>query len=336
MAINKVVYGDQTLVDLTQDSVSAENLLEGETAHDRSGNPVTGTAKQGHIVQNNSGTDMTQRAKVQFVGVYTEDDSTNNRTKVNIVREMTKEQMDALSSDEKKGFIRTTNEPDTPYSNISDAEVTFTEASERTNIASGEKISTLFGKIKKWFTDLPSMFVSKSGDTMSGTLTLGTSAVRGELRIIGNDKIHYGRFYNTSGAPLSDNRNYNLPDKGGTLALLNDMSIVSTKSGTGYEVRFVSIGDLKFIYLSLNGLTCTAIGQNVLTVDCPSGFSFSVTKRGVAVGDYSNQSGRIAADIDINYSSSKINFACYPVINNQYVGNLGTSIFLYGNVFVMI
>lgn len=114
MAVNKVIYGDRTLVDLTQDSVNEDNLLEGETAHDASGNPVTGTAKQGHIVQNDNGTDMTQRSKVQFVGVYTEDDATNDRTKVNIVRPMTKEQYEALTPAQKKGFIRTTDEPDNP------------------------------------------------------------------------------------------------------------------------------------------------------------------------------------------------------------------------------
>ena len=118
MAINKVVYGNDTLVDLTEDSVSANNLLEGETAHDRSGNPVTGTAKQGHIVQDTNGTDMTQRSKVQFVGVYTEDDATNGRTKVNIVREMTSAQMQALTTAQKKGFIRTTDEPDNPISDF--------------------------------------------------------------------------------------------------------------------------------------------------------------------------------------------------------------------------
>ena len=114
MAINKVVYGNDTLVDLTEDSVSANNLLEGETAHDKSGNPVTGTAKQGHIVQNDSGTDMPQEENLQFVGVYTEDDATNDRTKVNIVRPMTKEQYEALTPAQKKGFIRTTDEPDNP------------------------------------------------------------------------------------------------------------------------------------------------------------------------------------------------------------------------------
>lgn len=35
-----------------------------------------------------------------------------------------------------------------------DVTVTFTEASTRTNIGTGEKLSVIFGKIKKWFTDL--------------------------------------------------------------------------------------------------------------------------------------------------------------------------------------
>ena len=53
---------------------------------------------------------------------------------------------------------------------------TFTEASTRENIASGETFATILGKIKKWFTDLPNMFVSKSGDTMSGVLNVTPSS----------------------------------------------------------------------------------------------------------------------------------------------------------------
>ena len=37
MAINKVAYGDQTLLDLTEDTVTADKVLEGETFHDKSG-----------------------------------------------------------------------------------------------------------------------------------------------------------------------------------------------------------------------------------------------------------------------------------------------------------
>lgn len=44
MAINKVEYGGDTLIDLTADSVTEETLLEGETAHDASGKAITGKA----------------------------------------------------------------------------------------------------------------------------------------------------------------------------------------------------------------------------------------------------------------------------------------------------
>lgn len=43
MAINKVIYGNETLLDLTNDTVSQEDLCEGITAHDKSGAVVTGT-----------------------------------------------------------------------------------------------------------------------------------------------------------------------------------------------------------------------------------------------------------------------------------------------------
>ena len=43
MAYNKVVYGEQTLIDLTNDTVDPEHLLAGKTAHDKSGEVITGT-----------------------------------------------------------------------------------------------------------------------------------------------------------------------------------------------------------------------------------------------------------------------------------------------------
>ena len=42
MAVNKVVYGTSVLVDLTSDTVTADKMLAGYTAHDKSGNQVTG------------------------------------------------------------------------------------------------------------------------------------------------------------------------------------------------------------------------------------------------------------------------------------------------------
>lgn len=41
--VNKVVYGGQTLIDLTADTVTAGDLIAGVTAHDKSGAKITGT-----------------------------------------------------------------------------------------------------------------------------------------------------------------------------------------------------------------------------------------------------------------------------------------------------
>lgn len=40
---NKIIYGGQTLIDLTADTVTADKLAEGITAHDKSGAVITGT-----------------------------------------------------------------------------------------------------------------------------------------------------------------------------------------------------------------------------------------------------------------------------------------------------
>ena len=70
----------------------------------------------GHTILDNSSTALTQRDDLQFIGAYVNDDSTNEITKVNVVREMTKAQFDLLSNDEKVGLIRTTDENDGVYS----------------------------------------------------------------------------------------------------------------------------------------------------------------------------------------------------------------------------
>ena len=43
MAINKVIYGGETLIDLTGDNAMANHILSGYKAHNRTGNQITGT-----------------------------------------------------------------------------------------------------------------------------------------------------------------------------------------------------------------------------------------------------------------------------------------------------
>lgn len=45
MAISKVVYGGNTLIDLTADTVTADKILDGYTAHAANGEPITGSCK---------------------------------------------------------------------------------------------------------------------------------------------------------------------------------------------------------------------------------------------------------------------------------------------------
>lgn len=44
MAKNKIIYGDQVLIDLTSDTVTESDLAYGITAHDKSGAVITGTS----------------------------------------------------------------------------------------------------------------------------------------------------------------------------------------------------------------------------------------------------------------------------------------------------
>lgn len=43
MAVSKVVYGGRTIIDLTADTVKADNVLKGYTAHGADGEKITGT-----------------------------------------------------------------------------------------------------------------------------------------------------------------------------------------------------------------------------------------------------------------------------------------------------
>ena len=42
MAVNHVIANGKTLIDLRNDTVTADNMLNGTKAHDKSGNSVTG------------------------------------------------------------------------------------------------------------------------------------------------------------------------------------------------------------------------------------------------------------------------------------------------------
>jgi len=147
-------------------TIQQNGTTVGTFSANQSGNTTVnltgGGGSGGHTIENTSGTDLPQEDNLQFVGVYTRDDSGNDRTKVNIVREMTKAQMTALSSAEAEGFIHTTDEDDI-YAAIDAEDVKY----------GGSDVKTaLDGK------------VNRSGDTMTGMLTIDRSADDGTQRAL--------------------------------------------------------------------------------------------------------------------------------------------------------
>ena len=51
MAINKVVYGNTTLIDLSGDTVSVSDVVSGVTFHLRDGTSGTGTLANGNLLE---------------------------------------------------------------------------------------------------------------------------------------------------------------------------------------------------------------------------------------------------------------------------------------------
>lgn len=57
MGISKVVYGGNTLIDLTGDTVKAQHLLKGYTAHGANGEPINGSCEYDANTQDATATD---------------------------------------------------------------------------------------------------------------------------------------------------------------------------------------------------------------------------------------------------------------------------------------
>lgn len=137
-----------------------------------------GGGSGGHTIVDNGGTSLTQRTNLRFNGAYSEDNSADDTTEVNVVREMTRAEFDLLSASEKTGLINITDEAGGSGHNYSTDEqivgtwidgktlyektIAVTQGSSETYISlSGLDIDTFF---------VESAFMkSSSGDTTSTT-----------------------------------------------------------------------------------------------------------------------------------------------------------------------
>lgn len=118
---------------------------------------------------------------------------------------------------------------------ISDTTVAFTEASERENIVSNEKSSTLFGKVQKWFSDLKMVAFTGSYsdliDTPSNPIFVVCDGDHDELKLqaaIDSAPPHNSVIYPVGTQCVLTNENtirgYGLPESSGR-------AVISLKSG---------------------------------------------------------------------------------------------------------
>jgi len=91
MGVSKVVYNGQVLVDLTGDTVTADSLAQGVTAHDAAGNEITGTVQPTKIATNST------LGIVKGGGnVYIRDDGTMYISEEIGIEALSAEELDAL------------------------------------------------------------------------------------------------------------------------------------------------------------------------------------------------------------------------------------------------
>lgn len=110
--------GGHTIVDSSGTEMTQRSKLKfaNSTVTDDATNDVTvvtptGGGSGGHTIEDQSGTAMTQRTGLQFVDAHLTDDSINDGTKVELIKKVTKNQLDNLPANS-DGLYRTTDEAD--------------------------------------------------------------------------------------------------------------------------------------------------------------------------------------------------------------------------------
>lgn len=198
MANNKVVFGNRTIIDLSGATATAEDIKKGKTAFDKNGNLLTGTNEGGGIIR----AVITENVPAGTQYSVTIDDYTAGKSLIDAFLNGLR-LLDSEYTVSASGLFTLTNtiaesgniiqivhweQIDGEYiaPDVGSSQITFAEASTRTNIASRETVSTLFGKIKKWFTDLKTVAFTGSYNDLSNRPSLATVATSGSYNDLTN------------------------------------------------------------------------------------------------------------------------------------------------------
>lgn len=136
----------------------------------------------------------------------------------------------------------------------SNTTVAFTEATARTNISTGEKLSVLFGKVKKWFSDLkPHAFKDTVNNLTTTTTGSALDAAQGKVLKAAIDK-------NTSDISTINSNLSQVKSVIGANWLKK--ATVSTTTSSGAHALLTVSGNVYYIYSSGGNLTIINIQNN--------------------------------------------------------------------------
>ena len=257
----------------TNGQVLSTNGVDGATWVNQGGG-----GSGGHTIEDADGTAMTQRAGLQFVGATVTDDSVDDRTVVTIPQGTTYTEGDGI---------------DISAQNEISVDTTFTEASTRANIASGDTFATILGKIKKYFTDLATVsFSGKSSDlnndagfiTSSGSITGSSGSCTGNAATAtkatqdadGKDiRMKYVNIYNSTDVGNS------------STVTVNDLALQGTATGMIYAATDNPKGSSGWVHVWSQawkkGVNTSWVSQLAMDVSGGSGVYYR-TNQGTAIG----------------------------------------------------
>lgn len=271
---------DYTINDLSNVDINLSTLADGQIiVYNATTNKWENSeVKGGHKILNDSGTTLTQKDNLQFKGVYTQNNGDN--TEVDICRTMTKAQMEALSGEALKGFINTSDEPDSlPLT--------------------AEWVAYGNGSVKDGLDNK----VSKTGDTITGNLFVRKSSGDSNVVLGGNSSRGVSRYYDETGHfvdvypnTITTNRAITLPDKGGTIALTSDLIPTKTQFTPNYGAssdyasrNFFVTDNSTFLDIHFCLHCTTAINANIDLVTLPTNARNKIPQYGVGVETSNNK-----------------------------------------------
>lgn len=217
---------------------------------------------------------------------------------------------------------------------------TFTEASTRNNIASGEKLSVILGKIQKFFNDLKTVAFSGSYNDLTDKPSLATVATSGSYNDL-TDKLTFDNVptdgsnnpVKSDGVYDSEKDIYAVMGKMGaknllpypykeTTKTLNGITFTDNGDGT-ITTNGTATSDAIFV-LYQSGVSLLKVGRYILS-GCPEGGGTNIYKIQAAKNDWTFVGADFGAGAVFeitNESTQQIQYIRILVSSGQTVSNL--------------